>query len=173
MQTFPTPYRPDASRPKQHPDGRSRGAVPPSGAGSPGYGGARPLGRSHTNQPGVAAALCYAVPLVPGAILLWRERENRFIRFHAAQSLIFFGLVAGGQICLYVLLLVAGGLITNDTVATVAAALIVLLFLALGVAALLTWFGLLADCIAGRARALPLVGAWAERLAGLAPHTAR
>jgi uncharacterized membrane protein len=39
----------------------------------------------------VAAALAYAVGWVTGAAFLFFEQENRFVRFHAMQSVIVFG----------------------------------------------------------------------------------
>ncbi len=43
-------------------------------------------------EPNVLAALSYAVPLVMGVVVLLTEKENKFVRFHAFQSIIF-GLV--------------------------------------------------------------------------------
>lgn len=39
----------------------------------------------------LAAALCYAAWWVTGLVFLFLERENRAVRFHAAQSLVVFG----------------------------------------------------------------------------------
>jgi uncharacterized membrane protein len=39
----------------------------------------------------VAAALAYAAGWVTGAAFLFIEHENRFVRFHAMQSVIVFG----------------------------------------------------------------------------------
>ena len=40
--------------------------------------------------PGIAAFAAYFFPFVGGLVLLAIERENRFIRFHAAQAIIFW-----------------------------------------------------------------------------------
>jgi uncharacterized membrane protein len=37
------------------------------------------------------ALLCYAVGWITGLIFLLTEKEDKFIRFHAAQSLVVFG----------------------------------------------------------------------------------
>ncbi|MFN2564288.1 MAG: DUF4870 domain-containing protein [Gemmatimonadaceae bacterium] len=37
-------------------------------------------------EPNVAAALSYILGLITGALFLVLEKENRFVRFHAAQS---------------------------------------------------------------------------------------
>ncbi|PMB06579.1 hypothetical protein CEN49_15115 [Fischerella thermalis CCMEE 5273] len=42
-------------------------------------------------EPKVAAALCYVLWWVTGLLFLLLEKENRFIRFHAWQSIITFG----------------------------------------------------------------------------------
>jgi len=54
-----------------------------------------PLSASSTKpqlEPNVLAALAYAIPLVMGIVILLTEKENKFVRFHAFQSIIF-GLV--------------------------------------------------------------------------------
>lgn len=43
-------------------------------------------------EPNVLAAIAYAIPLVMGVVVLLTEKENKFVRFHAFQSIIF-GLV--------------------------------------------------------------------------------
>lgn len=43
-------------------------------------------------EPNVIAALSYAIPLIMGVVVLLTEKENKFVRFHAFQSVIF-GLV--------------------------------------------------------------------------------
>jgi uncharacterized membrane protein len=129
--------------------------------------------RRPEHHPRVRAAVCYAVPVIPGCVLLWRERENRFVRFHAAQSLVFFGLVAASQITLYLLLILAGGLIQSDRLALLAAAALTLLFVTVVAVMAYTWLQLLADCIGGRARRLPVAGAWAARIERAFPGAAR
>ena len=39
----------------------------------------------------VVAALAYLLGWISGALLLLTERQNRFVRFHALQSVIVFG----------------------------------------------------------------------------------
>lgn len=41
-----------------------------------------------------AGLLCYLFGWVTGLIFLLLERENRFVRFHAMQSLLFFGILS-------------------------------------------------------------------------------
>jgi uncharacterized membrane protein len=50
------------------------------------------LGSSSTGlQPNVAGLLCYLGSFITGIIFLLIEKENKFIRFHAMQSIITFG----------------------------------------------------------------------------------
>lgn len=143
----------------------SRAHVDPSG----GRGAARHAPKHH---PCVRAALCYAVPVVPGWWTLTHERRNPFVRFHAAQSLIFFGLVAAGQVGLYGLLVLASNFIADMKWAIGMAAAFVVLYLAFAVTVAVVWLRLLASCIRGDAHPLPLAGRLAFRLQRFAPRAA-
>lgn len=44
-------------------------------------------------EPNIAGLLCYLAGFVTGIIFLLIEKENRFVRFHAIQSIIVFGSV--------------------------------------------------------------------------------
>lgn len=61
--------------------------IQPAGTGPAGEGGRTSIGL----DPNVAAALSYAIGWVSGAAFLLLEPENRFVRFHAMQSVIVFG----------------------------------------------------------------------------------
>ena len=50
------------------------------------------LGKSSTGmQPNLAALLSYLVGIVTGVIFFLIEKENKFVRFHAMQSILTFG----------------------------------------------------------------------------------
>jgi len=50
------------------------------------------LGKTSTGmQANIAGLLCYAVGWVTGLIFFLIEKENKFVRFHALQSMIVFG----------------------------------------------------------------------------------
>lgn len=53
---------------------------------------ASPKSQKPQIEPNVMAALAYAIPLVMGVVVILTEKENKFVRFHAFQSIIF-GLV--------------------------------------------------------------------------------
>ena len=53
---------------------------------------AKDLGKTSTGmQANVAALLCYLVGWITGLIFFLIEKENKFVRFHALQSIIVFG----------------------------------------------------------------------------------
>ncbi len=50
------------------------------------------LGKTSTGlQPNVAALLSYLLGFVTGIIFILVEKENKFVRFHAMQSIVTFG----------------------------------------------------------------------------------
>jgi len=115
-------------------------------------------------NPRVTAALCYAVPYVVALWLLLRERRNRFVRFHAAQSLIFFVTIPLIQVVLFVALVVVGNIVGSGALAFVLGLLFIGAFVAVGVGALILWLWMLADCWAGQATVFPILGSLAHRL---------
>ena len=42
-------------------------------------------------EPNIAELLCYVVGWITGLIFFLLEKENKFVRFHAMQSIITFG----------------------------------------------------------------------------------
>ena len=52
------------------------------------------LGKTSTGmQANVAALLCYLVGFVTGIVFYIIEKENKFVRFHAMQSIVTFGAI--------------------------------------------------------------------------------
>src|SRR3989338_7429631 len=50
------------------------------------------LGKTSTGiQPNVAALLSYVLGIITGIIFYLIEKENKFVRFHAMQSIVVFG----------------------------------------------------------------------------------
>lgn len=54
-------------------------------------------------DPNLAGLLSYLVGWVTGLIFFLIEQENEYVRFHAMQSIIFFGAVSALQILLWIL----------------------------------------------------------------------
>lgn len=62
------------------------------------------LGKTSTGiQPNMAALLSYLAGWVTGLIFFLTEKENKFVRFHALQSIIVFGAFSVAGIALSIL----------------------------------------------------------------------
>jgi uncharacterized membrane protein len=92
----------------------------------------------------LAAVLAYLLGIVSGIIMLMFEREDRFVRLHAVQSIVFSSTAGVGLM----LLLMAGLPHAGPIV---------------GGPALLVWLYLIVRAWRGDWYQLPVVGAWAER----------
>jgi uncharacterized membrane protein len=110
-------------------------------------------------SPRVAGLLCYAAAWASGLLLVAIERDSRFVRFHAWQSLIGFGVLTS-------IALVAWGVTLLTAFVSPAA------FRVMGYVTQIAWMALGATWIfavimvaQGRRWKMPLVGKWAERLA--------
>lgn len=95
-------------------------------------------------EPRIAAVLSYLLGMVGGVILLMVERESRFVRFHALQSILYSSVVA----VVLLSLTVAGLSMLSAMVAGVAAVL---------------WVYLIYRAALGRWYQLPGLGWLAER----------
>jgi uncharacterized membrane protein len=115
-------------------------------------------------DPRVLAGLAYAVPLVPAVWILHRERHNRFLRLHAAQSLAFFLALALAQSALFAALVAVGGIVSSLGLAAVLGLVFLALFLVVGMTGLLVWLRLLAGAMSGRLTYLPVLSSLALRL---------
>jgi uncharacterized membrane protein len=108
--------------------------------------------------PRTAATLAYAAWWITGLIFWLLEREDRFVRFHAAQAIAAFGAIA-------LLVILFGGL-AGASLSFLPAA-----FTPLLVAAFVTWLGGLAlwlvamwKAASGDAFRIPLAADWADKL---------
>lgn len=67
------------------------------------------LGASSTGiEPNVAGLLCYLLGWVSGLIFFLLEKDNKFIRFHAMQSMVVFGTLTILNIFLSMVLSILG-----------------------------------------------------------------
>ena len=105
-------------------------------------------------DPSIAAGIAYLIPLA-GVILYVIEKTNRFVRFHAAQSMVLS--ITGGAVWVMSLLIGAA-------LGTLAGILSLVLYL--GILALFVW-GAFAG-FTGRYLKLPVLGDFAEQLANRA-----
>jgi len=97
-------------------------------------------------QENVAALLCYLALWATGLIFILLETENKFVRFHAMQSILVFGSLSVISIILTPLGAIGYGV-------AVAAALL----------ALVLWVVLMVKAYQGEKYMLPVVGELAEK----------
>jgi uncharacterized membrane protein len=109
--------------------------------------------------PNVAGALAYLLGPVSGLAFLMLEKENRFVRFHAAQSTA----MGGVMILLAFALSILGGLLAGVPVLGWVIALLV----SVGVAfvSFFLWLYLMWQAFQGRSWRAPMAGQLAERFA--------
>jgi len=105
-------------------------------------------------QPNIAAGLSYVLGWVTGLIFFLVEKQNRFVRFHAMQSILFFG----GLTVVQIILNVIGnfpfvGIFTG------------LIGVAVGIIGLVGYIVLLINAFQGKYFKLPIIGDYAEKYA--------
>ena len=106
----------------------------------------------------LAGVLCYSVWWVTGGLFLLLERQHRIIRFHAAQSLILFGVVSA--------LLVAFGALSAVSLMLSSAVyeLMQVFGKLLWLGATVVWLVLVLRAWRGEVWRVPLVAALADRV---------
>lgn len=107
----------------------------------------------------LSAVLCYAGWWVTGLVFLFAERRDRTVRFHAAQSLIVFGVLS------VVLFLCGGASAIAFFVATPTFQLVQAFGNALWFGAVLLWLFLLLKTWKGETWRVPIAADLASRLA--------
>jgi uncharacterized membrane protein len=108
--------------------------------------------------PNVAGALAYVLGPLTGVLFLVIEKENRFVRFHAAQSIVV-------GIALIILDIALTILSTILAVVPVIGWLIgILLSLVLGFGSFILWLVLMYRAYQGREWEVPLAGPQARRM---------
>ena len=96
-----------------------------------------------------AGVLCYLFTWVGGLVFLLLERDNRFVRFHAIQSILFFGTMS-----------ILGWIFSYFPFALFGLGGVV------GLVSFIGWIVLMVAAHRGRYYKLPLLGDYAEQLAG-------
>ena len=97
--------------------------------------------------PNVAALLCYVAGWISGIVFLVLEQKNRFVRFHALQSIIVFGTLA-----------IAGAILGRTPIAGPAFAALI------GLTGFILWIILMVNAVSGKAIKMPWAGDLAEKL---------
>jgi uncharacterized membrane protein len=121
-------------------------------------------GASSFNTPNTLAGMSYLFWWVSGLFVYFNERHNRFVRFHAVQSVLLTGVLTVVNVALYVLWELSADLSAathQPAFAHVGQGIAFLGFL--GVIGL--WLGPMFAAWSGHHVRLPIVGAYAERYA--------
>ncbi len=156
------PYSQQGQQGYQQPYGQQQqygGFQQPYGAGA--GAGASALGDSTLGMaPNTAAGLSYLGVWITGIIFFLLEKKNRFVRFHAMQSILFFG----GLSVLDIILSIAEGFSPG-----LLALGLTCLSGIIGLVAFIGWIVLMINGFQGKYFKLPIVGDYAERYANQNP----
>jgi len=134
-------------------------------AAKPSEAAAKPEGESSTGlSPNVAGLLCYVAGWVTGIIFVVLEKKSKFVKFHAWQSIMVFGVLTLAHLILSTMLIGIGraswpfvnvGLISAGTA----------LGWIIGIVMLALWIVLMIFAYQGKMWKVPLAGNWAEKQA--------
>lgn len=108
-------------------------------------------------QENVAGLLCYVLGWITGLIFFLIEKENKFVKFHALQSMILFGALFAANIVIGILMSVLAVIHLGILIP-----IFVLLSTLIGIASLILWIVLMVKAFQGEKFKLPLVGELAE-----------
>ncbi len=114
----------------------------------------------------LAGLLCYALSWLTGIIFLAIEKDSKFVKFHAMQSIVTFG---GLTVIGWVLGIIAGGMFTTSLVTGGVAAsfgmasIIGLLGTIIWILTFVLWILLMVKAYQGEKFKLPIVGNIAEK----------
>ena len=108
----------------------------------------------------VAGALCYVLGFITGIVFLVIEKDNRFVRFHAAQSICVSVVIIGLSIALSIV----GSVLAFVPVLGWLVAL--LLSLVVGFGSFILWIVLMFKAFSGQEWEVPIAGQWARKIAG-------
>jgi uncharacterized membrane protein len=107
------------------------------------------LGKTSTGmQPNIAALLSYLIGFVTGIVFYLIEKENKFVRFHAMQSIVTFGALFVLQIVLSFIPVIGW-----------------ILMPIVGIVCLILWIILMIKAYQGESFKLPIAGDIAEKQA--------
>jgi len=106
-------------------------------------------------QENVAGLLCYVLGWVTGLIFILIEKENKFVRFHAMQSIVTFGTITAASIVLSILGLIPFIGVVFDIINWI-----------IGALAFVLWIVLMVKAAQGTMYKLPWAGNVAEKYVG-------
>jgi uncharacterized membrane protein len=117
----------------------------------------------------VAGALAYLFGFITGVIVYFLERDNAFVRFHAAQSIVLFGgftlvIVAVSILSTILSVLTLGAGSGGFFVFSLISLLFTLVWFAASVAGFVLWIYLLVKAYQGATPRIPIVAGIADSL---------
>jgi uncharacterized membrane protein len=108
-------------------------------------------------QANTAAGLSYIAGWITGLIFFFGEKQNRFVRFNAMQSILLYAAVT----VIYIVLGVLGGALLFSGLYGI----VVLLNSLVGLGAFVLWIILMINAFQGKYLKLPVIGDYAEKFA--------
>ena len=108
-------------------------------------------------QANTAAGLSYIAGWITGLIFFFGEKQNRFVRFNAMQSILLYAAVT----VIYIILGVVGGALLFSGLYGI----VILLNSLVGIGAFVLWLILMINAFQGKYLKLPIVGDYAEKFA--------
>jgi uncharacterized membrane protein len=111
-------------------------------------------------EPNVAGLLCYVFGWITGLIFFILEKENKFVRFHAMQSIVVFGVLN----IVFIILAIIMSITFSPFAYGVWGVLSIINWL-LGVLTFILWIVLMVQAYQGRKIKLPWAGNIAEKQA--------
>ena len=111
-------------------------------------------------QPNIAGLLCYVAGWITGIIFLVIEKKSTFVKFHAWQSIMTFGILTVVQIIISILSAIALSTFSFGLWQFAHVVGIIVWLLTVGL-----WIALMVLTYSGKMWKVPLVGDWAEKQA--------
>jgi uncharacterized membrane protein len=133
---------------------------PPEGAPAPVGSAGIPAGTGLT--PNVAGALSYFLGPITGVIFVLLDKNDRFVRFHAFQSILLSGAWIAFWIAFDIVSIILGQIPLLGLLAVLFG---LLLSVVLGLGGLVLWVALMVMAYQGKSPKLPVIGVMAERYA--------
>ncbi len=112
----------------------------------------------------IAGLLCYVLGWISGIYFLVKEKENKFVRFHAWQSIAIFGLITLIYVVIFLILnSVSGTVRWIPGVSLVLSYIFGIFAFLLGLATMILWIILMAYAYQGQRYKLPWAGNFAQK----------
>jgi uncharacterized membrane protein len=119
------------------------------GAAMPAEGGAKPEAETSVGMsPNVAGLLCYVLGWITGIIFVVLEKKSTFVKFHAWQSIMTFGVLFVAYLILFWIPIIGW-----------------ILGILIGILSFILWIILMIQAGSGKMWKLPWAGNWAEKQA--------